>query len=92
LGDFSISDLIIIVIVLVIALVIIFVCNFYYWFRTGRYKSRSPRREIENEINKIAENVDVSTIDSELLIDFIQKQQVSSAIAISLLRKKMEKG
>jgi hypothetical protein len=45
--------------------------------------------EIENEIDKIAENIDVSNIDDELLIDFIQKQQVSSAIAISLLRKKM---
>lgn len=29
------------------------------------------------------------TIENDLLIDFIQKQQVSSAIAISLLRKKM---
>ena len=45
--------------------------------------------EIENEIEKVVENIDVSTIDNELLIDFIQKQQVSSAIAISLLRKKM---
>ncbi|MHA2180623.1 MAG: hypothetical protein ACXAAH_04275 [Promethearchaeota archaeon] len=44
--------------------------------------------EIENEIEKITENIDVSNIDNELLIDFIQKQQVSSAIAISLLRKK----
>ena len=43
--------------------------------------------EIENE--KVVENIDVSTIDNELLIDFIQKQQVGSAIAISLLRKKM---
>jgi len=45
--------------------------------------------EIENEIEKVVENIDVSTIDNDLLIDFIQKQQVSSAIAISLLRKKM---
>ncbi|MBA7517387.1 hypothetical protein ES705_09440 [subsurface metagenome] len=45
--------------------------------------------EIENEIEKVVEHIDVSTIDNELLIDFIQKQQVSSAIAISLLRKKM---
>jgi len=45
--------------------------------------------EIENEIDQIAETIDVSNIDNELLIDFIQKQQVSSAIAISLLRKKM---
>jgi len=44
--------------------------------------------EIEKEIDKIAENIDVSNIDNELLIDFIKKQQVSSAIAISLLRKK----
>ncbi|MFX1344143.1 MAG: hypothetical protein ACFFBC_00130 [Promethearchaeota archaeon] len=46
--------------------------------------------EIENEIEKVVENIDVSAIDNELLIDFIQKQQVSSAIAISLLRKKMD--
>ena len=39
-------------------------------------------------IEKIAEHIDVGTIDDDLLIDFIQKQQVSSAIAISLLRKK----
>jgi hypothetical protein len=45
--------------------------------------------DIENEIERLAENIDVSTIDKELLIDFIQKQQVSSAIAISLLRKKI---
>ena len=45
--------------------------------------------DVENEIEKIAEEIDVSTIDKELLIDFIQKQQVSSAIAISLLRKKI---
>ena len=45
--------------------------------------------EVENEIEKIAETIDVSTIENDLLIDFIQKQQVSSAIAISLLRKKM---
>ena len=48
--------------------------------------------EIENEIEKVVENIDVSTIDNELLIDFIQKQQVSSGIAISLLRKKMQTG
>ena len=48
--------------------------------------------EIENEIEKVVENIDVSTIDNELLIDFIQKQQVSSTIAISLLRKKMGTG
>lgn len=48
--------------------------------------------EIENEIDKIVEDIDVNNIDNELLIDFIQKQQVSSAIAISLLRKKMEDG
>jgi len=48
--------------------------------------------EIENEIEKIVENVDVSSIDNDLLIDFIQKQQVSSAIAISMLRKKMGNG
>jgi len=45
--------------------------------------------EVENEIEKIAEGIDVSTIENDLLIDFIQKQQVSSAIAISLLRKKI---
>ena len=45
--------------------------------------------EVENEIEKIAETIDVSTIENDLLIDFIQKQQVSSAIAISLLRKKL---
>jgi len=45
--------------------------------------------EIENEIEKVVEHIDVSAIDNELLIDFIQKQQVGSAIAISLLRKKM---
>ena len=39
--------------------------------------------EIENEIDKIAETIDVSNVDDETLIDFIQKQQVSSAIAIS---------
>jgi Arc/MetJ-type ribon-helix-helix transcriptional regulator len=44
--------------------------------------------EIENEIEDLVENIDVSSIDEDLLIDFIQKQQVSSAIAISLLRKK----
>lgn len=49
-------------------------------------------REIENEIDKVVENIDVGNIDNKLLIDFIQKQQVSSAIAISLLRKKMENG
>jgi len=48
--------------------------------------------EIENEIEKIVDHIDVSTIDNDLLIDFIQKQQVSSAIAISLLRKKMGTG
>ncbi|MBA7515047.1 hypothetical protein ES705_07085 [subsurface metagenome] len=48
--------------------------------------------EIGNEIEKIVEHIDVSTIDNELLIDFIQKQQVSSAIAISLLRKKIGTG
>ncbi len=47
--------------------------------------------EIENEIEKVVENIDVSTIDNDLLFDFIQQQQVSSAIAISLLRKKMNK-
>lgn len=47
--------------------------------------------EIENEIDKIVENIDVSTISEDMLIDFIQKQQVGSAIAISLLRKKMKK-
>jgi Arc/MetJ-type ribon-helix-helix transcriptional regulator len=47
--------------------------------------------EIENEIDKIVEKIDESNIDDELLIDFIQKQQVSSAIAISLLRKKLER-
>jgi len=46
-------------------------------------------QEVENEIEKIAENIDTSKIDNDLLIDFIQKQQVSSAIAISLLRRKM---
>jgi hypothetical protein len=48
--------------------------------------------EIENEIEKVVEHIDVSAIDNELLIDFIQKQQVSSAIAISLLRKKISSG
>ena len=47
--------------------------------------------EIENEIENIVENIDVSNIDEDLLIDFIQKQQVGSAIAISLLRKKKQK-
>ncbi|MFX1427973.1 MAG: hypothetical protein ACFFBE_16085 [Promethearchaeota archaeon] len=45
--------------------------------------------DVENEIEKIAEHIDASTINNDLLIDFIQKQQVSSAIAISLLRKKI---
>jgi len=45
---------------------------------------------IENEIEKLVENIDVNNIDEDLLIDFIQKQQVSSAIAISLLRKKKQ--
>ena len=45
--------------------------------------------DVENEIEKLAKEIDVSSIDKELLIDFIQKQQVSSAIAISLLRKKI---
>jgi len=44
---------------------------------------------VENEIEKIVEDIDVSGIDEDMLIDFIQKQQVSSAIAISMLRKKM---
>lgn len=44
---------------------------------------------IHRKIGKVVENIDVSTIDNDLLIDFIQKQQVSSAIAISLLRKKI---
>lgn len=48
--------------------------------------------EIENEVDKVVERIDVSNVDNDLLIDFIQKQQVSSAIAISLLRKKMEGG
>ena len=46
--------------------------------------------DVENEIEKIAEKIDVSTIENDILIDFIQKQQVSSAIAISLLRKKLD--
>ena len=44
---------------------------------------------VENEIEKIVEDIDVSDINEDMLIDFIQKQQVSSAIAISMLRKKM---
>ena len=44
---------------------------------------------IENEIEKIVEKIDVNNIDEEMLLDFIQKQQVSSVIAISLLRKKI---
>jgi len=44
------------------------------------------------EIEKVVKHIDVGTIDNELLIDFIQKQQVSSTIAISLLRKKMGTG
>lgn len=44
---------------------------------------------VENEIEKLVEDVDVSEIDQDLLIDFIQKQQVGSAIAISMLRKKI---
>ena len=46
--------------------------------------------EIENEIEKIVENIDVRNIDKDMIMDFIQKQQVSSAIGISMLRKKME--
>ncbi len=46
--------------------------------------------EIENDIEKIVENIDVQDLDENLIIDFIQKQQVSSAIGISMLRKKME--
>ncbi|MHA1146816.1 MAG: hypothetical protein ACTSR8_01070 [Promethearchaeota archaeon] len=45
--------------------------------------------QVENEIERLVDNIDVSSIDEDLLIDFIQKQQVSSAIAISLLRKKL---
>ncbi len=48
--------------------------------------------EIENDIEKIVENIDVQDLDEELIIDFIQKQEVSSAIGIYMLRKKMEKG
>ncbi|KKN08975.1 hypothetical protein LCGC14_1051230 [marine sediment metagenome] len=48
--------------------------------------------EIENEIEKVVENIDVRNIDEDSIIDFIQKQQVSSAIGISMLRKKMENG
>ncbi len=48
--------------------------------------------EIENEIEKIVENIDVRNIDKDMIMDFIQKQQVSSAIGISMLRKKMEAG
>ena len=46
--------------------------------------------DIENEIEKIVENIDVNNIDENTIIDFIQNQQVSSAIAISMLRKKIE--
>ena len=45
--------------------------------------------DLENEIEKLVEDIDVSEIDQDMLIDFIQKQQVSSAIAISMLRKKL---
>ncbi len=38
----------------------------------------------------MVENIDVRNIDEDSIIDFIQKQQVSSAIGISMLRKKME--
>ena len=48
--------------------------------------------EIENNIEKIVENIDVQDLDENLIIDFIQKQQVSSAIGISMLRKKLETG
>jgi len=44
--------------------------------------------EVEDEIEDIVENIDVSAINEDLLIDFIQRQQVSGAIAISLLKKK----
>lgn len=46
--------------------------------------------EIENEIEKVIENIDVSTIDENMIIDFIQKQQLGSVIAISMLQKKMQ--
>jgi hypothetical protein len=45
--------------------------------------------DVENYIEKMVENIDVNAIDQDFLIDFIQKQQVSSAIAISMLRKKI---
>ncbi len=45
--------------------------------------------DVENHIEKLVEDIDVSEIDQDLLIDFIQKQQVGSAIAISMLRKKL---
>ena len=45
--------------------------------------------DVENHIEKMVEDIDVTGIDQDMLIDFIQKQQVSSAIAISMLRKKI---
>ena len=45
--------------------------------------------DVENQIEKMVEGIDVEGIDQDQLIDFIQRQQVSSAIAISMLRKKI---
>ena len=45
--------------------------------------------DVENEIEKLVEDIDVDGIEQDVLVDFIQKQQVSSAIAISMLRKKL---
>lgn len=46
--------------------------------------------EIENEIEKAVEEIDVTDLDEDLLIDFIQKMQMSSALGISLLRRKKD--
>ncbi|HEA71187.1 hypothetical protein LCGC14_0934510 [marine sediment metagenome] len=45
--------------------------------------------EVENNIEKIAENIDMSEIDGELLLDLIQKQHINGAILTALVRRKM---
>ena len=43
---------------------------------------------IENEIEKIADGIDVSDIDDDLLLDLIHKQHINGAILTALVRKK----
>ena len=46
---------------------------------------------MENEIEKAVEDINVDQFKEDDLIDFVQKQQINSALAIAMLRKKLEK-